>query len=397
MSNRAEQPFRFACPECGEAIIIVLNHNILSELHNAKEVKHERGFDGTYPFIDLHIDFPVTFDKYVMGQTPFMKAIGRIGYENYKLHNHRLDTLNVFYKKTEDLKRVVRLYKKTIPNVFSKICKRAFKETVESHKQIDLDLALYNVLAKVFSPFSMPDDSADAVKLYIEITVKLNKERKDEFELFLNEIIKSEFLKKLQHNCLDIYPQMLKSEMAFRPALFLDFDNNYRKKKELVAFRVSVDEFNQYKDIYKDISEILSKQIVLVAGVNNLLHRGNHDHFKDIGKNTPRNLSGFADIPYGLKTNYLDDCWYSINEGAIDNQLRNAIAHVKIEYEDTTQIITYYPKKEGINGKKKETIYFLDFIRKILLAYREMHRMHHLIKCLINYYHIVDSRRNDDR
>ncbi len=393
LSNRAKQPLRFACPECGEAIVIVLNYDKLSEIRGAKGVKHEGVFDGTYPFIDLHIDFPVTFDEYVMGQTPFIKAFGRIGHENYQIHNLRLDALNDLYKKTEDFKRVVRLYKKNIPNVLSKVCKKAFKEIVKSHKQIDVDQALYNVLAKVCFPFSMPNDSMDAVELYVEVTAKLNKKYKEEFDLFINEVIKSKFLKKLQHNCLDIYPQMLKFEMAFRPALFLDFDKNYEEKKELVAFRVSVDEFNLYKDLYKDISEILSKQVVLVAGVNNLLHRGNHNLFQNIGKNTPKNLNSFADIPYGLKTNHLDDCWFTISNEAIDNQLRNAIAHVKIEYEDTTQVITYYPKKEGMKGEKKETIYFLDFIRKILLAYREMHRMHHLIKCLINYYHLLYSQK----
>jgi hypothetical protein len=73
----------------------------------------------------------------------------------------------------------------------------------------------------------------------------------------------------------------------------------------------------------------------------------------------------------------------------MDNQLRNSIAHYKAEYNVITQVITYFPRKEGIKQEKEETIYFMDFMRKTLLSYREMHSMHQLIKCLFNYYYIM--------
>jgi hypothetical protein len=133
----------------------------------------------------------------------------------------------------------------------------------------------------------------------------------------------------------------------------------------------------------------MSRQLVLIAGINNLLLRGDHNKFKDVGKNTPKNLDKFADVPYGLKKDHLDECWYSIDEGVMDNQLRNSIAHYKAEYNVITQVITYFPRKEGIKQEKEETIYFMDFMRKTLLSYREMHSMHQLIKCLFNYYYIM--------
>ncbi|MCF1517447.1 hypothetical protein LRN82_24140, partial [Escherichia coli] len=57
------------------------------------------------------------------------------------------------------------------------------------------------------------------------------------FDAFFEEIIGTDFLKNTQQDCLEIYPQILAGELAFRPALFLDFDTDY--DKELVAFRVS--------------------------------------------------------------------------------------------------------------------------------------------------------------
>ena len=160
----------------------------------------------------------------------------------------------------------------------------------------------------------------------------------------------------------------------------------------MVAFRVSTDDFQKYKDLYKDISEIMSRQLVLVAGINNLIHRGDFNLFKDIGKSTPKSLNAYADLPYGYKISHLDDCWYQINEGSVNNQLRNSIAHVKAEYNEISQLITYYPKKEGIKQEKAVIIYFLDFMRNILISYRKMHRMHQLIKCLFNYYFLMHRK-----
>jgi len=43
----------------------------------------------------------------------------------------------------------------------------------------------------------------------------------------------------------------------------------------------------------------MSRQLVLVAGINNLHHRGDFNVFKNIGKSTPKSLHGYADLPYG--------------------------------------------------------------------------------------------------
>ncbi len=384
MSNRDVQPFRFACPLCGEIIELTIDKGM--KLKGAEKQKFKGPFTGEYPFVDLHIDFPVSFDKYVMGHTPFMKAIERIGHDNLGFHNHRLNILNQLYPLVNDLGRIIRLYSKNT-DLFSRICESKFGEKVKTQKPQDVNAALYCVIAKVFFPFAMPQDNAEAVDQYMEVLEKLLQADKAKFDGFMKEIIESGFLKNIQKDCLEIYPRILEAELPLRSALFLDFDDNY--KDELISLRVSVDEFQNYKDLYKDISEIMSRELVLVAGINNLLNRGDYNDFKDIGKNTPKDLHKYADVPYGLKLSFLDDSWYEIKDGVADNKLRNSIAHYKVEYDEVTQVITYYPRKEGIKQDKEERMYFLDFMRKILISYREMHRLHQLIKCLHNYYYFM--------
>ncbi|WP_275356417.1 hypothetical protein [Methylophilus sp. YYY-1] len=386
LSNRDVQPFKFSCQSCGSPIELNLTQTSFESINGAEVLEETLEFDEKTSFVDLHLDFPVSFAKYQMGLTPFMRAIQRIGFENYAAHNHRLNALNQLYRLSPELRQIINQYSKNI-ELFSRLCESKFGVKVKSTSPQDINAALYMVIAKVFFAFAMPNDNAEAVEKYSKITMQLSEKNKNALDNFIKEIIDTGFLKNIQEDCLEIYPKLLEAELPMRPALFLDFDANYQK--ELVAFRVSTDDFQMYKDLYKDISEIMSRQLVLVAGINNLIHRGNHNEFKEIGKHTPASLHDYADVAFGLKISFLDDSWYVIDDGVADNQLRNSIAHYKAEYDDITQLITYFPRKEGIKQEKSEQMYFIDFMRKILISYREMHRLHQLIKCLFNYYFFI--------
>ena len=110
---------------------------------------------------------------------------------------------------------------------------------------------------------------------------------------------------------------------------------------------------------------------------------------------TPASLDDFAKIDLGRKLSFIDDTWYELQDGTADNQLRNAIAHYRTEYDDIGQVITYYPRKDGLEASGPRTMSFLEFMRRVLIAYREMHRLHHLIKALFYYQLLYIDAEND--
>ena len=135
-----------------------------------------------------------------------------------------------------------------------------------------------------------------------------------------------------------------------------------------------------------------------------LMKRGDHNAFKPgIGQTakgrtyTPENLNAFADVVFGKKLDYIDDSWFALENAATDNQLRNSIAHYKTEYDDVSQVVRYFPRREGMEEEHVETMQFIEFMRRILLAYREMHRLHHLIKALLYYPLLMRSDAKKDR
>lgn len=421
MSNRDIQPIKFACKNCGSLIgldfkvkggtdldtkavrailegqaprDVRVNQGVSYKIRGAREVPIEGAFHPKVDFVDLHLDFPVVFGEYVMGRTPFLEASARAGAEQAVFHRNRLQLINYQFKKYPKVANLIRMYVKGFYGPFQKAARLHFQIDVKSSKMEDINAALYTVVSRFILPFTLPDDSSALVKYYTKTVIELVGKHKEPMAAFLQDVVDTKFLAHLQHDCLKLYKPIFEAELPLRPALFLDVDPTYASGT--IAMRVSSQDFEEYKEVYKDLSEVLNRQLVLVAGINNLVKRGDHNTFamgvrvtKSGKELAPSSLGKYADVSLGNKMLDLDDPWYAINLDAVDNELRNAIAHNKIEYDDVSQTITYYPKLEGMAWEKKYQIQLLDYMWRMLVLFREVHRLHHLVKCL-NYATLIE-------
>lgn len=390
MSNRAEQPLSFACPSCSSAVDIIVTTSRM-RFTGAEQIQPTAEFDANTPFVDLHLDFPVSFEPYVMGMTPFMRATARVGGAQMRLHQARLEMLNQNHDRIRLFKTLLKVYRSGKMLPFKLNLKKSFQIDVASDRPEDVEAALYTLIAQMMLPLEYPQQGRAAIDQYLSTLKDIHDKSAPSLRAFIAEIIANNFLRNLHFDVLEIYPRMLDGELAIRPALFLDFDAGYAKYP--IPMRVSVKQFDDFKDLYKDISEILSRQLVLVAGINNIIKRGSHNDFakklSKAGKDmAPANLDAYADVVFGLKSEFLDDCWYTMLNGSIDNHLRNAIAHYKTEYDEIKQLVTYFPKKEGMDQDQGQAVYFLEFMRLLVVAYREMRRLHHLLKALNYAYYL---------
>ena len=389
MSNRRVQPLRFRCKSCGAPIDITMipdfeNIGIDIQTSGATRIETDK-FEAGVNFVDLHLDFPVSFGEYVMGLTPFMSASMRIGHAAMHMHAMRVNYLNDVYEHAKEIKEIFTLYANKKHKIFKEKVLKFLRTSMACETQLDRNRALYFAIEKAFFPFSEPERNVDAVELFTRELMDLERSNKDSLVEFMNEIVSNGFLKNVQTDCLEIYPRIIDIELMLRPALFLDFDHSYDGHQ--VPYRVSAHEFLDAKDLYKDIAEIISRALVLVAGINNLKKRSSHNVFLE-SPGVPQNLNKFANFPLGRKLDFIDDSWYAFEGNVLDNQLRNSVAHYKAEYNEVTQEIVYYPKQEGMKQERSESMFFLDFSRRILWAFRELHRLNHLTKCLFVYYYL---------
>ena len=388
LSNRKHQPIRFRCQGCGSPVdvVVTLDHEqVTSDIAlNGAQMVDGKAFEGGDHFVDLHLDFPVSFGKYVMGFTPFIRAMQRIGHQNMQMHALRMNWLNEVHQIEPQIKALFTLYANGKHDLFRQKVQEFLDSKMPCDTQLDINRALYFAIEKAFFPFAEPGKNVDTVAKITKLQMRLAKRDKAALDAFMQEIVDADFLGNVQTDCLEIYPKIIDRELMFRPALFLDFDKTYSGN---TYYRVSAHEFDEVKELFQDIAEIMSRAVVLVAGLNNLDRRGDHNKFAP-AKNAPTSLKEFADWPLGLKLAQLDHCWYNIDASDIDHRLRNSIAHYKADCDEVTQVITYYPKKEGLKQAASFQLSFLDFSRKILGMFREMHRLNHLTKCLFVYYYL---------
>jgi hypothetical protein len=396
VSSQPEVPLHFNCPHCGAAIQICLEGSSRG-VEGAEQLKGRSHFDEDTPFVDLHLDFPVLAGKYVMGMTPFMRARELIGDKNLLFHTGRLSRLAKAHSQAALFRTLLKLYEKGKVTPFRTNLEREFGIKLRSDKPEDLNSALFDLLAIVMHPFELPEMGRAVVDLYLSTLEALGKSNRAALDAFVDQIVDNDFLDNLHRDCLEIYPRILDLQLPLRAALFMDFMAD--GALEAAPMRVSTATFASVKDIFKDISEVISRLYVLIAGVNNLLKRGNHNLFlPGIGQIkggrdfTPKNLNGFADVDFGRKQQYVDDPWYTMLEGAVSNRMRNAIAHNKAEYDEVHQVVTYFPSKEGMGQEVSSTVSFLGFLHWVLLAYREMRRMHHLVKALYYFRYLIQKK-----
>lgn len=404
MSNRDVQPFSLACPTCSALINITIGYGFGCKIEGAEQLSERQYglFDGRNPFIDMHLDFPVYFGPYVLGATPFLRAIQMLeesakhmnvdATELYQFHNSRLNQLNYFYNKSEKIRTIIRLYhgkdKKLFKNQVGAFLE---KEEDDSLLPQDVNATLYKFISFVFLPFLDHHSISEFVEELGPFIMGLANTHKSNFDEFIDRVRNTNFLSNIQRDTLSLYPEIYDAELPLRPALLLDFINSYGRNK--VAARVSSEDFETYKDLYKDIAEVFGRQLVLVAGLNNLYHRGNFNHFsKPLDGSALASLDKFADKTLSDKFKYLDDCWYKIGKDAVDTGVRNAISHFTATYDPVSQIVTYYPDKEGVKQDRGESMFFLDFMRMILELFREIHYLHHVIKILFYYEHLIRSK-----
>lgn len=388
ISNRPVQPFQFACPKCEERISFTFGTGT-GELEGATRiVKLTTPFGQDNPFVDLHLDFPVKFGHYQKGDTAFMRATTDLDLESFKHLGSRLSLLDELWPKTRELKRLITQYKRSDWDSFERICHQIPGVNLRSRNSADLLAAIYTATSVMSSPFTIHEHNAELSEQSPRLLIGLHNTHQDKLVSFLNTITDNQFLKNLHYDCLSLYPRILSLELPIRPTLYYDY---IEADVGMTPSRVSNADFETCNNFYKDLAEVFSRQLVILAAVNNLYKRGDADTFSDSFRLNKKlqpvkefsSLNDYANVDLGRKVDAIDDPFYFLDPDALDNKLRNSIAHYKYDYQESTQLITYFSGKEGMERTKAYQLSFMSFMRKTLLLFREVHGINHLMKALL--------------
>ena len=174
-------------------------------------------FSPDVNFVDLHLDFPVSFEPYQMGLTPFMRSAMRIDHNSIQIHLMNMNYLNEVHKASKEIKTVFTLYANNRNDLFREKVMAFLGLDIPCETQLDRNRALYLAIEKAFFPFSEPSKNLDVVVAITQELIELEKENGDALTNFMNKIISSGFLRNVQKDCLEIYPRIIDIELMLRP------------------------------------------------------------------------------------------------------------------------------------------------------------------------------------
>ncbi len=377
LSNRSEQELNLSCKECGA----ISTFNI-SEMKNLSMTGVKKSSKEPCYHIDLHLDFPVFEHDTHPLISPFMMSHMMGGEFNTSKHAHDMHLLNCISDNIIDIKNTLGFYLKKKHKPFSRKVSSYLNIEEITPDSIQAEMLLFKYLFEIIEPFNSQESTNASIDLFLTKIIELSKTSNSTLKLFTDEIAESKFIEHSINDAVKIYQKILSKEVIFRPSLFLYHVDKPKDNK--VPFLLSTKDFEYISDLFKDISEVFSRQLVVVAGLNNLLKRSDHNEFKVTlsAKNKslePQSLKEYVDLDFGRKLSFIDSSWFPISSDIADNQLRNSTAHYKWEYDPSTQVIKYYPKKEGLNRVASKELLLIDYCKKVIESFRVFHEVNYLL------------------
>lgn len=197
-------------------------------------------------------------------------------------------------------------------------------------------------------------------KFLREEVVKLLDESPKELEKLVEHF--SIFLHRYEEKIFECIKQFTEKFRFMIPVFGMDFykDNSYIEDDTKGITTVSFEELKQF---YVDIYEVIAEMLDLVVGYNNLKYRGS----VQVMKNKRRDiitLDEYTNKSKGAKIEFLDgnEVFDNLVFPHLNNKLRNAIGHNTYKVDGINQLITYYPSGDE-NIENPPTISLKDFTK----------------------------------
>lgn len=364
---------RIGCPNC-ETIL-------RGKFQNAEPVIEFENADFSYDIGDFNnqifatsTEFPIvnaTVNTKNIGSTPFMGFVGRYGLEvvidglkNYLPYNAKWknegsnfqDLVNLLANKKYSLAQ--KFIKKNFIHELPMLLDKDFETTSYLVDQVLLEFSKL-IYSEEYKPYYLDE-------LLIKKTVKRIETDKTKLKFVLASVQPYLNIEKEFSNALKLISIFLSKYELFIPVVILSYADGFNKEFK-DEFSITTFEYEELKDLYVDLFELLSRISLLYVAIYNYTNNSNVNDFKGV-KNC-NNLEGYFKLTNGRKKDVIAEMpdMKKYFRFLLNSQLRNGIGHFKTEYNAVNQIIKYFPfnDQKRINSYKEK--YLVDFVYHIYL------------------------------
>lgn len=364
---------RIACPNCATVLrgkYQTANPQI--EFENA--VFSDDIGDLSNQIVATSTELPIfneTVNTKNIGLTPYMGFVGRYGLkmlpkalENYiafrnkwkKEGSNLQDLVNLSVNRNYDLAQ--KFIKSNFINGLSETLDKDFETTSHLINQVLLEFS------KMIAPGKYKPYYQD--RLLIKKTLKKIETDNAKINSVLGSVSPYIDIEKEYNNALKLIISFLLKFESFMPVVILSYADGFDKEFK-DEFSITTFEYEEIKDLYVDLFELLSRISLLYVAIYNYGHYGSVDDFR--GVTNCSNLEGYFKLSNGRRKDVIAEMpdLQRYFRFLLDSQLRNGIGHFKTEYDTINQVIKYYPYNDQRRMNRHKEKYLIDFVYHIYL------------------------------
>lgn len=344
-------PIRFKC-KCGISIqgeyqenkgISFCNANILPEDVMPDYVVHTSGeFLTEKPYI-------VKDKEDVLRPTTFIRAIQMMDYEkfreglshiiNYRDHTHF------------DVKAINELYQVGNNELLEQTIRKAFPDATK-FLPLKSDVDFLRAVSMINQFQFLSYDKNHTTKKVTDLFIKLFKDDTEEVMKYVDFLNGLNRIKEWKQRIASICDQVYEKIDLLIPAISVDYYKEGKEKLLSGEMSITTTAFEDIKQLYVDLYELICSLLVILIGLDNLLLRNSYDSMREDIDSSLKNIKNLSDVSKmrnkGNIVKLIDfqAPFESLVCNSLDADIRNAIGHFSYESSEIAgsygQVIRFY-------------------------------------------------------
>lgn len=344
-------PIRFKC-KCGISIqgeyqenkgIIFYNANILLEDVMPDYVVYSSGeFLTEKPYL-------VKNKEDILRPTTFIRATQMMDYEKFRevfshIINYRDHTHFV-------VKAINELYQVGNEALLEQTIRKAFPDATK-FLPLKSDVDFLRAVSMINQFQFLPYDKNHTTKKVTDLFVKLFNDNTEEVMKYVDFLNGLNRIKEWKQRIANICDQIYEKIDLLIPAISIDY---YKEGKEKLLFgemSITTTAFEDIKQLYVDLYELICNLLIILIGLDNLLLRNSYDSMREDVDPSLKNIKNLLDVSkMRNKGNIVKLIDYqapfeSLVCNSLDADIRNAIGHFSYDASEIAgsygQIIRFY-------------------------------------------------------
>ena len=216
------------------------------------------------------------------------------------------------------------------------------------------DMDIFRSVAKINQIQFLNSKESDAVMKIMSLYQKAVSERRTELERYISFLKKLNRLERWKKRIYNLCDTVYEKIDLLIPIISIDFYKGDKEEMLDGRFAITTTSFEDIKQLYVDLYELIAEVLILLAGFDNVLERGDYEKLKPVAGLKVNSLSDMANMRNkGNIIKFLDNGGKACELvcKCLSSNTRNSIGHYDYDSEEIANSLGQKIKFYNVNNK----------------------------------------------